>query len=122
LILDEGLKEPAVVQETLRVLVANEPRAYRETISKALRALRPSIDVVDGVAGSMATEVQHFRPRVVICSHLPADASDKNINWIVLYPNGEHVVNLLVDGSHFSLADLDLEGILRVIDKTPAEA
>jgi hypothetical protein len=40
-----GLDEGTVMPSPL-VLVANEPRAYRETIALALKALRPEAEVI----------------------------------------------------------------------------
>lgn len=44
----------------MRVLVANQPRAYRGVISGALQALRPDLDVATAAPGDLDEEVRRL--------------------------------------------------------------
>ncbi|MGI8538461.1 MAG: hypothetical protein ACR2N0_01595 [Rubrobacteraceae bacterium] len=75
--------------EKMRVLLANEPRVYREVIADALKKLRPLIEVGVCEPEETDTEVSRFRPHLVICSEATGAVRDSSLVWIVLYPDGE---------------------------------
>lgn len=117
------------------MLLANEPRVYREVIADALKKLRPLIEVVSCEPEDLDAEVARLEPHLVICSEATGAVKDSSLAWILLYPDGEDraeiggsgegvplplatkVANLLkaVDETELSLAPPE------IVEETPAE-
>ena len=52
------------------IVVANEPRVYREAFAAVLQELRPYIEVICIEPDDLDEKVSHGRPRLVLCSQL----------------------------------------------------
>ena len=52
----------------MRVLMAIEPRSYREVIGEAIRGLRPHLEVVIVEPDALEPEMARLDPELVICS------------------------------------------------------
>ncbi len=58
--------------ETVRVLVANEPRSYREAIAGVIRVVcGPFLEVLEAEPEGLDAAVLGVRPHLVICSLAP---------------------------------------------------
>jgi hypothetical protein len=100
-----------------RLLLANAPRAYREALATAVRALRPDVDVCLGDPAHLDADVRASRPDLVICSELcPAIEADARA-WAVLYPGGARLSVASLDGAPLTTADFDLELLLELLDR-----
>jgi hypothetical protein len=104
--------------ETTSVLLANEPRAYRETIAMALRLLRPHIEVIVIDPETLDEMVVQNRPKFVVCSFLTSAVEKYVPSWVVLYPEGGLVTTVSAHGERMTVGELDLHGIIHLIDKT----
>jgi len=100
----------------VRLILANEPRSYRDIMARALRDLRPHIEVfvldpesLDDLAGSLS-------PDLVIGSKLTASIQDGVRCWVDLYPDGERVVMINIGGQRRTLMDIRLSELLRIVD------
>ncbi len=102
--------------EKLRVLVANEPCAYREAITGVLRVLRPDIEVdavdPDGLDG----EVARLRPHLVVCSRITV-AQQALLGWVMLYPDGENRAEIFTAGERITLDNVEFGDLLSFIDR-----
>ena len=88
------------------VLVANEPRAYRETIALALRELRPDAEVV------------RRRPDLAVCSALSEVVETRVPAWVLLYPEGANLAVVSVRGERATSGGLGLADLAAVVDQT----
>ena len=52
----------------MRVLLANEPRSYRQVFAGALHALRPQVEVIMVEPNAVEGEAPRLRPDAVVCS------------------------------------------------------
>lgn len=52
----------------MRILLANEPRSYRQVFAGALRALRPHVEVITVEPNAVEEEAPRLRPDAVVCS------------------------------------------------------
>ena len=102
----------------MRVMVANEPRSYRETISYAIAELRPGIEVLTVEPEDLDDEVLRVSPQLVVCSQVTDLVEREAPAWIELYPDlgSESVVSL--DGQMTIYPDMDLDTILSIVDET----
>jgi hypothetical protein len=97
------------------VLVANEPRAYRETIAMALRSLRPEADIVVVEPDALEAEVERRNPDVALCSHLSQTVEGLVPTWVLLYPDGANMAMLGANGQRSTARDLTLDDLAQVI-------
>ncbi len=101
----------------LRILVANEPRAYRETIAAALRCLRPLAEVVVGEPRWLDREVARVRPHLLLSSD-PAGVEGAEVrSWVLLYPGGTSRIVVCIDGEQEIAVDLSFDDLLAVVDR-----
>lgn len=100
-----------------RILVANEPRAYRETIAATLRCLRPLADVVAGEPRWMGGELAHVRPHLLIGSDPDLIERADVLAWVLLYPGGTGRVVVCVNGQQEVLNDLPFDDLIAVVDR-----
>jgi hypothetical protein len=102
----------------MRILVANEPRSYREAIAGALRVLCPHLEVIVVEPEDLDREVVRLAPNVVLCSRLTEAVETRPLAWVVLYPNGETWAVISIAGRcHTISADLPFTRLLSVIDE-----
>jgi hypothetical protein len=104
--------------EKIRVVVANEPRAYRETLADALRNLCPRAEVILIEPAALHQHVRHFTPHLVLGSELDPEMLTGLVCWIDLYPNEERYAVINIGGERTTVDNLDLAGLLRIVDQT----
>lgn len=93
------------------ILVANEPRSYREAFAAAFRGLRPSVEAIAVDPEILDREVSSLLPDLVICSHVTPTIEVMARSWLELRVEDETLVaasNLpaLPAGRDLNLADL----------------
>jgi hypothetical protein len=103
---------------TTSVLLANEPRAYRDTLAVALRFLRPHIEVVVTDPETLDKAILLHAPGVVVCSHLTTLVETQVPTWVVLYSDDAPVALRYLNGERTTVSEIDLDGIMSLIDQT----
>ncbi|MDQ3045421.1 MAG: hypothetical protein M3R06_09790 [Chloroflexota bacterium] len=106
--------------EKVRVVVANEPRAYREAIGTVMRELRPDVEVVTVEPGDLDDEVFRCPPLLVVCSRLTDAVLAYCKSWIALYPNGESHAEISIGGRFITLADVAFDALMSLLDEAVA--
>ena len=99
------------------VLVANEPLSYRETLSATLRALRPEAEVLAVEPRLLGPELEGRRPDLVFCSDHTLPAGKQIPVWVDLYPNGEDLAVIIVQGQRSTVRGIGLDGLLSILDQ-----
>lgn len=100
-----------------QVLVANEPRAYREVISVSLSELRPEIDFVLIEPENLAEAVTRLCPDMVICERVSATIIQNVSAWLELHPqDGPHSF-LGLGGTRSRIENIQLSDILVIVDQ-----
>ena len=101
----------------MRIVMAVEPRAYREVIGNALQELRSHLEVVilepDGVDQALA----RLDPDLVICDGCASSNPNGSAAWVEYDPFEEPPGMVSLDGDHTKLEELNLEDLLWVVDK-----
>lgn len=103
--------------DKLRVLIANEPRFYREGLAAAMQLLRPGLDVIRTEPDNLDGDVGRHRPQVVICSQLTAAVLAGIAIWILLYPEGENHAVIGIGEQRMTVPGIEFDRILTVIDE-----
>ena len=104
------------------IVVANEPRAYREALAAALHALRPHIEVICIEPADLDGNVCHYSPRLVLCSRLTEAVKTCCDAWILLYPNRENRAVISVARHRTLVTNVELSHVLAVIDEVEPPA
>jgi hypothetical protein len=109
----------------IRVLVANEPRVYREVIADALPKLRPLVEVFLAEPEELEREAMRVRPHLILCSRKPVATllaqPGPLLAWMVLYPEGEDRAEVgggaTSERAALLLEGVALEDLLRMVDE-----
>ena len=97
------------------VLVANEPRSYRDTIVLALKALRPQAEVLAIEPDDLDAEVTRRRPDVAVCSQVSPTIEATVPSWVLLYPDGANMTVVSIAGERSMTASLALDDLADII-------
>ena len=100
------------------VLIANEPRTYREALVAALRAFRPQVEVSTVEPHGLAAEIGRLRPHLVVCSRLSTVMPAGPLSWVVLYPHEENRAEVFTAGEHATIAGIRFGDLLAIVDST----
>ncbi len=109
-----GRQEPV---ECKRVVVANEPRSYREAMAVACRVLRPEVEVILAEPVDLDAAVLRLDPHLVLCSRLTEGLRTGSRAWVVLYPEGAARAVISVAGHCVTTGDLGFAALAAVIDQ-----
>jgi hypothetical protein len=100
-----------------RVLMANEPRAYREGIAAVIGQLRPEVEVRIVEPDALDTSIERFSPDMVICSKA-TDALKGGVRvWVELYPDNDALSVANIGGRRMEYAEIQLPDLLSIVDK-----
>jgi hypothetical protein len=102
----------------MRILIANEPRSYREVIAAAVQALRPHIEVILVAPEGLEREVSRLEPQLIVCSELIPAVQERSLSWIMLYPEGKTQAVISIAGQTTTVGDLEFDRLLALIDET----
>jgi len=109
-------REPAR-EVPLRVLLANEPRAYRESIAAVFRQLRPGLHVKVVEPEALESNLIRFVPDVAICSRVTGAVRERVPVWVELYP--DHTAHAVASegGRRTEFAEIQLLDLLSILDR-----
>ena len=100
-----------------RVLMANEPRAYREGIAAVIGQLRPAVEIETVEPDALDTSIERFSPDMVICSKA-TDALEGGVRvWVELYPENAALSVASIGGRRMEYAEIQLPDLLSIVDK-----
>jgi hypothetical protein len=101
----------------LRVLLANEPRSYRESIAAVFRQLRPDLEVKVVEPEALESNVARFDPDVAICSRVTGAVKERVPVWVELYP--EHAGHSVASegGRRTEFAEIQLLDLIGILDR-----
>ncbi len=101
----------------MRVMIANEPRAYREVIAAAFQRLRPHVEVsvVEPVGSDEA--LARLSPHFVIWSRADEPPSEHLVAWVSLYPGGRNQAVIRLGQERLWVADVEFDQLLWSLDR-----
>ena len=115
---DSRVVESLLNMTNMCILVANEPRAYREVMAAAFHELRPQHDVITVAPDDLGAEVVRLDPQLVLCSQLTPAVQTHTLASVMLYPDGETRAEICIGGQFSTVADLEFNSLLALIDQT----
>ena len=109
-------REPAR-EVPLRVLLANEPRSYRESIAAVFRQLRPGLHVQIVEPEALESSVVRFVPDVAICSRVTGTVRERVPVWVELYPGQEAHSVASEGGRRTEFDEIQLLDLISILDR-----
>jgi hypothetical protein len=100
-----------------RVLLANEPRSYRQAIAQVLRTLRPDLAVEETEQASLDRELRRGVPELVICSHATPMVRGNAPAWVELYTDDGPLSFVVIGKERSTVPGIELDDILRIVDR-----
>ncbi len=100
----------------MRVVLANAPRSYRESLAAVFTRLRPQVSFITVEPSELDGIIRSEHPDLVVCSSLSPAIEHHARAWIMLPPDGHSAAVMYATGELSVLAALDLTGLLAVID------
>jgi hypothetical protein len=109
----------------MRVLVAFEDvrSVYASTIARAIRELRPGLEVRSSVLAELHGELGGFNPHVVVCSQPNSEHPNARGAWIHIptqdrAQDEERLAGICLDGERWRTDGPPLSELLGVLDET----
>lgn len=102
----------------MKVVMAVEPRVYREAIGEVIRALKPHVEVAISEPEELKEAVSSLDPELVICSQPDTFTLEGRPAWIEFHPYDDPAAKICLGGRHSELREVRLEDLLRVIEET----
>jgi hypothetical protein len=109
----------------LRVLVAFEDvrSVYASTIARAVRELRPGLEVRSTVLAELDRELGGFDPHVVVCSQPNSEHPSTRGAWVHIptedgAQDDERLAGICLDGERWRIDGPPLSELLGVLDET----
>ena len=102
----------------MRVLVAIEPRLYRETIGRALRGLRPRLEVVVVEPEDLWAAVVRLNPELVFADRPDSLPDAGRFAWVEFRPYEQPPAKISLGERWRELEEVELSDLLSVVDET----
>jgi hypothetical protein len=104
----------------MRVLLANEPRLYREVLAETFQRLRPQLEACAVEPQELNQEVLRVRPDLVICDRVTPVVEVTVRFWIEYREENEALVVTATNvwGLALHTDGMGLNDLLSVIDRT----
>lgn len=101
----------------MMVLVAIEPRSYRQVIGQAIQALRPQIEVVVLDPSTLEAGVERLDPELVFANRPDVSAPTGRPAWVEFRPYEEPPARVCLAGRLRELEEVELDDLLSLVDE-----
>lgn len=98
------------------VLVAIEPRAYREAVGRAIETLRPKLFVKTVEQGMLSAEILRTNPTLVLCDGA-VDGSVDGVPNRVIFRDDESAASVRLRDRQVEMDRVDLDDLLSIVDR-----
>lgn len=105
-----------------RVLLANEPRSYRQAIAGALQALRPDVEFEEIEPETLDAEVGRSAPQLVICSHVTPAVQAAASSWVELYTDYGSISSVSIRLERSTVEGIEISDLLQIVDRVVTSA
>ena len=101
----------------MRILVANDPRSYRDVIAGVFRALFVDAEVIAVEPDELDAIILELDPQVIVCSTLTEAVETRIPAWVLLYPEGQGLAVLSIAGQRTRVEGIELDGLLTLVNQ-----
>ena len=110
-------------QQVVRILVAIEPKMYREVLALHFRQERPLSKVVLASPQTLQAEAERTRPHLIVANEVPPELKEEIgvFFWVELSTDDGLVASISADGYSTTIQDVSLQDLLAAVDKAEEE-
>jgi len=103
----------------VRILVANTPRMYRESLALSIQRERPTFEVLIAAPEKLNGEVERLRPHAIVRDDdgIEMSSPDGVICWAGIIIDNHLNARISVDGRISEIYDVSLEEFLAALDE-----
>lgn len=102
----------------MQIIVAIEPRSYRQVIGQTIRALRPHIEVTVLDPDTLGAGVRRLEPDLVFASGPDTFSPAGRSAWVEFRPYEHPPARVFLGGRTWELGEVELSDLLSVVDET----
>ncbi len=104
----------------MRILVANTPRMYRESLALSIQKHRPDFEVLIADPKDLDGHVERLSPDALVRDDdgIETGAPDGVVCWVGIIINNHLNARISVDGRISEIHDVSLEEFLAALDET----
>ncbi len=104
----------------MRILVANSPRMYRESLALAVQRARPNFEVLIANPQKLDGQVENIAPHVLVRDDdgLRTGSPDGVVSWVGIVIDDHFNARISVNGRISEIHDASLEQFLAALDET----
>ncbi len=99
------------------VLIAIEPRSYRQVIGRTIQALRPHVEVMVLDPDTLEAGVARLEPELVFADRPAASSSSGGPAWVEFRPYEEPPARVRLAGRTWELEAVELSDLLAIVDE-----
>ena len=100
------------------VLIAIEPRSYRQVIGRTIQALRPHVEVVVLDPDTLEAGVARLDPDLVFANRPDVSVPTRRSAWVEFRPYEEPPAKVCLAGRTWELEEVELSDLLSIVDET----
>ena len=106
----------------MQLVVAIEPRSYRQVIGEAIKALRPHVEVTVLEPGTLGAGVRRLEPELVFADQPDTFGPEGGFTgrpaWVESRPYEEPPARVCLAGRRWELEVVELSDLLSIVDQT----
>jgi hypothetical protein len=103
----------------MRVLISIYPEMYRQTLTHALKAYRPNLEIKAVNPSILGLELGFFEPDLLITSEVSSEVEERVFSSVEILYNDSMDAHVRVnDTESRRVSDMDLEELLAILDQT----
>jgi hypothetical protein len=100
----------------MRVLIAIEPRSYREVIGQAIQAFKPHLEVAVVESEDLWVALERLDPGLIFADR-PNNAAADRSSWVEFRPYEQPPAKIWVGGRYRELEEVEFSDLLSVVDE-----
>lgn len=101
----------------MQVIVAIEPRSYRQVIGEALRVSRPHIEVSVLDPDTLRAGVTRLEPDLVLSTQPDTFAPTGRTAWVEFRPYEEPPARICLGGQRREMEQVEFDDLLSIVDE-----
>lgn len=102
----------------MQVIVAIEPRSYRQVIGRVLQALRPHTEVIVLDPDMLRAGIARLDPDLVFANCPDTFSPTGRPAWVQFRPYEEPPAQVCLGGQRWELEEVELDDLLSIVDET----
>jgi hypothetical protein len=106
----------------MKLVVAIEPRSYRQVIGEVIRSIRPRVEVTILEPGTLGAGVRRLAPELVFADRPdtfgPEGGPTRRSAWVEFHPYEHPPARVCLAGRTWEAEEVELSDLLSIVDRT----